>query len=239
MTEQPKLSASQIQTFVDCPRKWGFKYLQGIRMPSTPAAELGTKTHEVLAEYLSTGRPPSLKTAVGSIALAGIPYLPSPKTAKVEEYFEFKTERSTYRGFIDFSYQENGLEVVGDHKTTAGFRFSKSPSDLLSDIQAHIYARHTMLKKKCDSVKLKWVYYKTKGRSQAKSVEIILNKKASDSYFEKLERISDDIQDHYKDKPKPKDILAKTASCFRYGPCPFIGKCQQLNNQTIKKEKVA
>lgn len=239
MSEQPKLSASQIQTFVDCPRKWGFTYLQGLKLPAGPAAELGSKTHEVLAEYLSTGRPPSLKTPIGSIALAGIPYLPTPKKADVEEYFEFKTDCSTYRGYIDFAYSDNGLQVVGDHKTTAGFRFSKSPSDLLSDIQAHIYARYMMLKKKCDEVKLKWVYYKTKGRPQAKCVEIILTRKSSDAYFEELEKTSEQIQEKYKNKPDIQTIKPNLKSCFRYGPCQFLGKCQQLNNKTKEKEITA
>lgn len=49
----PVLSASQISTFRDCQRKWGFKYIAGLEDPAGPAAALGTETHDTqLGPYL-------------------------------------------------------------------------------------------------------------------------------------------------------------------------------------------
>lgn len=65
-------SASQIETFRRCPRKWFFAKILGYPSPSTPALELGVAVHEELERYLLASTTP------GPIASAGLDLLPKP-----------------------------------------------------------------------------------------------------------------------------------------------------------------
>lgn len=60
MTEPVRLSNSEIQTFKDCRRRWWFQYyrrLQPKEKQYTGALALGTRIHEALDQYYSTGKP--------------------------------------------------------------------------------------------------------------------------------------------------------------------------------------
>jgi len=47
-----RLSASQIQTFTECQRKWAWRVLDGVEEPPNKAAELGGQVHAELEKYL-------------------------------------------------------------------------------------------------------------------------------------------------------------------------------------------
>ena len=69
------VSASQITTFRDCPRKWYFDKIVKVPRVSTAATELGSAVHEELEHYLKEGRNPS-NTPAGDIARSGLHLLP-------------------------------------------------------------------------------------------------------------------------------------------------------------------
>lgn len=221
----PVLSASQIQSFVDCERRWGFRYLEGVQTPAHPSAELGTATHLVLAKYLETGLPPNPATREGKIAIAGIKYLPVPGVAQVEQPFKFATDVASYRGFIDFQYEEDGIPVVGDHKTTASFYFGLRPHDLLTAIQPTIYAKKAFLNSDTDKVRLRWVYYATKGKSRAELVQIDYPRTTIDHSMAPIEEAAKKMLVHYDAKPPVKELRPNFYSCDKYGGCPFRARC--------------
>lgn len=220
------LSASQLSTYNDCHRKWGFRYLDGVKPPQHPAAELGSRTHEVLAEYLKTGKPPSLATVEGKIALPGIKYLPKPGVAKTEEHFVFETDTAKYQGFIDFEYEQDGQLIIGDHKTTSNFNWALSPGDLFSDIQATIYAKKAIVKSKRASITLRWVYYRTKGRPQAKMVEVNYSQGHLKKQMCAIEKRAHELVSHHQNGLRAHDLKPNLSSCSKYGGCPFLLRCQ-------------
>ena len=60
MTETVRISNSEIQTFKDCRRRWWFTYyrrLQPKEQQYTGALALGSRVHEALDQYYSTGKP--------------------------------------------------------------------------------------------------------------------------------------------------------------------------------------
>lgn len=140
------LSASQLEMYRDCHRKWGLRYLDKIKLPQHPSAELGSRVHKVLADYLKIGKPPKYGTQEARIVLPGIRYLPKPGVPKVEQHFMLELEGIKFQGYIDFEYEENGQLVVGDHKTCASFSYVKSPWALLEGIQSSIYAANAFQK---------------------------------------------------------------------------------------------
>lgn len=128
---------------------------------------------------------------VGKIALAGLYNLPAPGPHHdVEGAFTvpfMSGYPALWRGFIDSSYvvtehrqyeygpviytMTDGSQVLGrvevipeilDHKTTTNLDYRKTREDLLTDIQAMIYAWVGLTRvPDAPRVNLRWVYYKT------------------------------------------------------------------------------
>jgi RecB family exonuclease len=48
-----RLSATQLDTYEDCPLRYAYQYAAGVRGDGSVSSELGTLVHEVLAEFLS------------------------------------------------------------------------------------------------------------------------------------------------------------------------------------------
>jgi hypothetical protein len=228
---KPILSASQVQSFVDCERRWGFRYLEKVPPTKSPAAELGSRTHEILAKYLESGLPPDPSTREGKIALAGIKYLPTPGVAKVEQAFSFSTNVASYRGFIDFQYEEDGIPIVGDHKTTASFYFGMRAADLLTGIQPTIYAKNAFMNSDSDSVRLRWVYYSTKGKSRSELVQVDYPKSALAESMAPIESAASEILGHYEQNPSVRELRPNFHSCDKYGGCPFKARCLFADSQ--------
>jgi CRISPR/Cas system-associated exonuclease Cas4 (RecB family) len=77
-------SASQIDAYSQCPRKWAWRRLDGIKTEPKPSLALGIAVHEQLEHYLAEGKELDLTTDAGRIALAGLHYLPKPGTPGLE-----------------------------------------------------------------------------------------------------------------------------------------------------------
>src|SRR5687767_332853 len=97
-------SATQVSVFEDCPRKWSFRYIEGIETPPHPSAVLGTEVHAALEGWLRNATAPDFTTRAGSIAASGLHLLPEPRTPGLEIEQEFHLEMGgfAFRGFIDW-----------------------------------------------------------------------------------------------------------------------------------------
>ena len=69
------LSATEIDTFATCQRKWGFQYLDVIKPMPSKAAILGSAVHQVLQKYL-TSNSIDYQKPESQIARAGLSFLP-------------------------------------------------------------------------------------------------------------------------------------------------------------------
>lgn len=239
------LSATEIDIFDTCRRKWGYQYMDGIRRMPSKSAELGSAVHLVLQNYL-TGSRIDVKTQEGRIANAGLFLLPKalPKT-NVERSIFFKHDENIFHGYIDF-YENIGSQkwLIGDHKTCSSFRTALTSEQLKTNIQANIYAQWAFKELGAEEVKLNWVYYRTKGKPEARLVETEIKKSEATSLFETHLKIANDIMKIVK---KESDSLALPKSldaCFKYGPCPFLSSCRankrpETDPCVQKKEKLS
>ena len=192
------ISPSQIKAWRNCPRKWAWDKLEGIRGKGSPSTGLGTRVHEIAEAYLLEGKPPDLEETFtypnprrpektitrypGRIFNAGIHHNPSRHTPglTVEGAAEFRTPAGGWYGRIDLHWPgEDGIPTVQDHKTTSSLSWAMSEEDLQSDPQALIYAAWCRLHYGSRYVRLRWVYYETKPRSggghRSRKVETILD----------------------------------------------------------------
>jgi hypothetical protein len=152
------VSASQVQTFESCNRKWWFQKVQQIPdRTDTSSRDLGTEVHAILESYLKGGPTPSMGSPLLAerIAASGLIHLPQPgPELQVEQLLDppllFAGE-TPWEGKIDWLTQPTEYTdpvtgqhwhqfQVGDHKTTKNFRYAKSSSELRTLTQFVSYA---------------------------------------------------------------------------------------------------
>lgn len=211
------LSASQIQTWIDCRRKWAWDRIAKIPREQHPSAALGTRTHKQLEHYLLEGRPLQFTNEAGEpdetgdIAAPALSYLPAPMTPglEVERKFRFRSPRTglVYNGLIDWRLppdaegvpglwynRDRNIPTVGDHKTTSGLRWAKTMEDLRTDVQAIVYAADTLVTwPDSPQVRLQWTYMQTKGSTRALPVVTELDKPWVEQAFSAVEDVGLEI----------------------------------------------
>lgn len=221
------LSATEIETFELCRRKWAFRYLDQIEIKPSAAAQLGSMVHKTLENYL-IGNAIDIKTHEGQIASAGLHLLPKslPKE-NIERHILFSHEGFIFQGYIDFFHHLGSQTwLIGDHKTCSSFSTALNSEELKKNIQANIYAQWFFKEKGAEEVRLKWVYYRTKGKAAAQCVEATIEKQEQPSLFEHLLTIAADIKELVEKGPVSSELPKNTSACFKYGPCPFYGHCK-------------
>ena len=217
-----RLSASQIQTFSDCQRKWAWRIIEGIEEPPNKAAELGGLVHAELEKYL-TGGSVDFTTEVGYIAAAGLEHLPKPGTPGllVEQEFHFEGPSGhTYLGYKDL--EEPG--TVTDHKTTSDLRWQKTADELRTDIQATLYAVDYFRKHPDEPrVGLRWVYYQTKNTKKSAVTHIRVDQTETWQRFLEIEKIAEEM--HLASTKRALELPPNINHCSAYGGCPHQGRC--------------
>ncbi len=155
-------SASQVETFMGCPRKWGWKYIAGIKPTQATSAQVGDACHKELEKHLG-GEPIDFTLVVhgvriGDVIAPGLGLLPVPCTPgmKIEGSFSFPSKRGrwSWTGRKDLECTDGadfptvdgvpivptGCPVVSDHKSTSDAKWAKTPDALKWDVQANLYA---------------------------------------------------------------------------------------------------
>lgn len=144
-------SASQVDTFRQCPRKWFLHYVAGVKSPPGASQEFGTKIHAEIEGYLITGNFPGQDAAARTCAQAALKNLPKPgPDLLVEQEFVLPLgttapggEPQTMGGFVDLAHGRalgEGKFVIRDHKTTKDYVWNKTEAELRHNTQAVTYA---------------------------------------------------------------------------------------------------
>lgn len=235
---QPVFSASQVSTAMLCLRKWGFYALEGIVSPQSPAAELGSKVHGVLENWLKNGQAPDLGSEEGKIATAGLSFLPPPGKADIEQHFLIRTPIAEYQGYKDATWWEEKRRIVCDHKTTGDFKWAKTEDDLRTDIQAALYAADEMSKHNLQEVELRWIYYRTKGANQAKRVSLVIHKEQVEKNFDVIDAMAKVMLEAHRSGKKALDLPPTVTACGAFGGCPHIERCN-LQSKDIMRSIMA
>ena len=243
----PLISASQITSYRDCARKWGWGYIARIRSPQTPSQALGTEVDdEQLQPYLRDGRPFDFTRESGYIAASGLEYLPKPKTPglEVQKHFVLPSPASggafAYQGYKDLWLPDSkdvpgmkgGVPFVGDFKTCKDFRWVKNEAALRIDVQAQLYATNAMFETGASEVDLRWIYLRTKGARQARATDLRVGADEVIEQFKAIEATALEMFDARKRAASVANTneavlaLPPTPShCDAYGGCPYQHLC--------------
>lgn len=230
-------SVSQLETFELCNRKWAFEKIDKIEGKPNAAAELGQRVHDVLEGYLDKGIPIDRNTKEGKIAFPGLKHLPLPRTPgmRVEKWFVVKFGIAAYRGLKDVEIIVASKEpIVIDHKSTRNFRWKKTKQQLLTNLQAGIYAADAMVKTGWKTVILKWVYYKTEGKPLAEPVPVRINQKQVEEILSYADDIAHQMVEVLLTKKRALDVYPNFNSCEAFGGCGYKEHCKRTPSSVLK-----
>jgi CRISPR/Cas system-associated exonuclease Cas4 (RecB family) len=228
MGEFKHVSASQIKTYLDCPRKWYLQKIVGLPSPSSPSTELGKEIHSVIEAYFRDGLdiPDS---DIGQIAKRGLEFLPSPSEdlsieLGIHEVLPIKESPVPIMGFIDLLHKGQGFVRIIDHKTTSSKKYTKTSKELGYDVQMNIYAKavfdnmHAL-----EQVEVVHVYYGTKSPAWSSSVSYVLTRQENSDHFDEIVKTIDKMKfDAIKEE---NEVEKNLESCFKFGGCPYRSEC--------------
>lgn len=254
---QRKYSASQIETFLLCRRKWAIAKIAGIRGQDKPSAALGTATHGELERYLDGGDFDfARKDGAGYVAAAGVHLLPPPKApgVRIEVPFDFSSVRTrfAYTGRKDLEIEdtvvfpglEGGVPGVSDHKTTSNLSWAKTPEALENDVQAMLYA-YELAQQRPDASELDlvWTYYQTRGGRSAKRVHLRVLPSHAERMFDAIETITTDMAE-YEARAEALEgerldvvnqvVPPNPGACSAFGGCDHSAICQLTTKERMR-----
>jgi hypothetical protein len=221
-------SPSQIETWLDCSRKWGWKYIDKIDGPSNPSAEWGTKAHEMLEKWLRHGQPLDFTTDhdMASRVATAIEFLPDPGTCVPEIAFNVEINGLHWVGRMDYIHTVNAYVAIGDHKTTSSIaRWGKSEETLRTDVQANVYAKIIFLFWNVDQFTAQWEYIQSKGPKLTVPRSLVMYRHEVEARFAEIEEIAQEIETTRKGITTAAQLPPNPASCSKYGGCPYQHLC--------------
>lgn len=237
-------SASQIETFLLCPRKWAYDKIDGIEDPGNESSELGGLVHEQLENYLGKGIPIQASTKEGKIAMSGLPHLPPPlyPGMQIEDWFHIKIGGAYVRGLKDVQIKEGWQSknpFVSDHKTTKNFIWAKSEDYLsgksgIGDIQACIYAYDTILDTGKEEVDLQWTYLRTTGANAAKPIRTTTNIDILTPTLVHIENTIDQMIQIKMKHPTSEGVRQNPKGCEAFGGCFGKELCRLTPQQKLR-----
>jgi len=227
------VSASQIQMFIDCPRKWYLTYVLGMKQPATAAQILGTAIHTEAENYLKFQIEPDVSTKAGLIFSRGISLLPEPKQCVVEHGFETTIGGSPIpiKGFIDVYYQTDDEFVVLDHKTSSSKQWIKSEAELAINPQLITYAAYAFENLwDGDTVTVSHVYYGTK-QNFSERVDVLLQREfVFQVWADLVLSIEKMLKCHSETENNVRQNLISSSN---YGGCEFRSRCLAPQKENV------
>jgi RecB family exonuclease len=235
MKEFVRWSASQVDTFQSCHRKWWFNKILGLEIPQHPSAAIGSAVHAELEGYL-TGEHGVDK--LGPIARMALPFAPRPETVYVERAIEdLKLEAAGLPalGYIDVLNLRDDPPEVLDWKTTSSFQWAKTADDLLRNVQMTVYAKatHAMFDQlglaPPEAVRVTHVALLTKAPHEARRTTALMDRATMEANWAHVERTVGEMKEVALAQT-PDKVAPTKSSCSAYGGCPFRGRCQALDS---------
>jgi len=253
-----QVSATQINEYMTCKRRWVAGYLLGLKQPQTEAMAFGEAGHKMLETYHKTGTPPDVTQPwqftkdsriryPGLSAKKALKHIPPPGTGRSEHGFSFVIKGFKFVGYIDLEWFQSETELyVTDYKFVSSYQSALDAMTLADNVQATIYATKAIIEHNVDSVNLKWIYVLSTKNPSARPIETMLSKNQTGKQMQKLLRICEEM---YSLKQEIQEIRSKNdkdyneilniipptmQSCSRYAGCYYINRCNFTPEEMMK-----
>lgn len=249
-----KTSATQINEFLTCKRRWVASYVLGIKQPQTEAMAFGETGHKYLENYMKYGTPPDAEKPwqftkesriryPGLSAKKAIRHIPKPGTARAEHGFSFIINGIEFIGYIDLEYFDEHKNIyLTDYKFVSSYQSALDSDSLQANVQATIYAAKAIFEHKVENINLKWVYILSTKNPSARTITSGLTKKQTSDQLKKLLDICEEMielrnnikQEKHSDIEILNKIQPTIESCSRYGGCYYINMCNLTPEQLMQ-----
>lgn len=232
-------SASQLSVYEDCPRKWAWRYVDGIEGEPNKWAEFGTRTHQHIEKWLRNREPPP-ESPEGRVAMSIIPHLPPPQAIdaqNVERGIEFALDDVHLEGFVDLYMPRgpNGVPRIYDHKTTSDLQWALTPERMPDDIQVTVYAAWALIRSNAERVELQWTYGVTRGTPQGHPVVHSVTGRDIQPRLLKTIGLAREAK-LIRETPglRALDVPYNPNACEHYGGCPFQALCNLTPQERMR-----
>ena len=233
------LSASQLATYGDCPRKWWFAKVAGLPQKSSASADLGKAIHASLEQWARAKTEPvsrflsSQHMQVVEPALrAGL--LPNPHTFEPEVEISLPDFPLPVVGFIDVLYYDGSIL---DYKTTGSLDWALNEEGLRQSWQALLYGVWSIRRNpQQQTLTFAHLYMATRKPHGARLVQIEWTRQeleerysAAKTYALTMVRTGAIDVAHR--------VPTNVKSCRKYGGCPFLDYCdrQEVSMDIVSK----
>jgi hypothetical protein len=236
------LSASQIESYADCPRKWSAKYIGGLEGKRHPSTKVGVIVHTHLENYLKHGKAPNklehitiggYKYYPGRIAHSMIPHLPPAGSIQegVEDYFEVQIGDFWFRGYKDLRTPTK----LYDHKTTSNLQYAKTIPELKIHPQPLIYAYDEIVEKGLpDPLPCQWTYGQTKSKNAAKARIFTMSSEEIATGLDKyVLPVAEQISKARDTVTEWKSLAPNARMCDQYGGCSYKDDCKLSGRERL------
>jgi hypothetical protein len=227
-------SASSVALGKRCPRAWAYAYIDGLRLPGSPATALGSRVHAVFERFFR-GESVDWLSEEGRIAASGIEYLPRPEACSAIEVerpigslptpmadgssgVSFEAHGVRWAGFRDLAVRVDGLWYQVDYKTTASIaKWAKTPAELRADAQCCLYSLELAARKGLDVVSSRWLYLEAKQVRRAFPVDVRMT---ADEALEALSPAAA-LAKALDQIPDTASAEQRTSACDDFGGCGY------------------
>lgn len=240
----PRFSATTIQNFADCERRFYWPTIAGLDAPPSASQQFGTKLHLHQERWLKHGTPQG-DDAPGKLAALGAMLLPRPKSPGlvVEAPFELLPKQTelpvAITGTKDFVVRPRLLDdksfLLGDHKTMGQRRYfhEKTKAWLEGNIQSNVYAYaewvelHARGFTELRVVDKQWIYYFRDDKAAEKLRVVQSLDDVRDRFETGIAPLVRSMAAMVAQAPKITDVAEAPGreSCDAYGGCPHRARC--------------
>lgn len=245
----PNLSASGYGTFKDCPRKWWYEKVIGLRGPPTEAMSMGTRMHALIETYLKTGAWTGPYAAqLTPLCVPALEWLVPLRHRIVDPQRDAFVEAPLslpagtlgtlpIKGFVDYC---DDTPLVIDHKTKndlSDTRFLYTAETVTGDPQMLFYAQLLWGDVRPPTVELGHIYYSRSTPGADGSARGLATWGQVEDNTEKFVQAAHAMHSYVgaRDKEQAHEIPHDLAACAKYGGCPHAAYCPKPIFASIQK----
>ncbi len=217
------VSASQIETYDTCKRKWFLNKIVGLPTPQHASAALGEAVHKGQEKFLED----DAVTDVHPLARGSLPLLRELRgKVLVEHGFERVLRRGTkFVGRIDvldFKCHKNPRII--DWKTTSNMAYAKTSEELRASTQMMAYAHEALLLDiNATVVTVAHAVIPTRAGQFRYTDADLTAKEIRDGWVHIQDKV--DMMITTSKEENPNDVEPTLSACKAFGGCPFADRC--------------
>jgi CRISPR/Cas system-associated exonuclease Cas4 (RecB family) len=225
-----RYSASQIQLFCKCKRKWWFEYPGGLKSPPSKSQGEGKIIHAELETFVNTGAEPKHPRARQALFVLEDHLANAEVEGEIKIYLPdaFDGMPREITGYIDLVRYHPVRPLVIDHKTTSNpDKYARTEYELVEDAQLLVYAKWLLdLIKTAEAVDIGHTVIPTKGANRPRLVPATVTRAHVESRWATYLPILDEM-DRARDKSAAEVEATGVArgECKRYEGCPHQARC--------------